>query len=125
MHSNGCDFAFVGLIENEPFAGGGDAQDQAARFGAHDQVVVTIDGHGTSVRFFGVEEFRSRAIGRNLIDQAGIAGGNEEVTALIECHGPDVFAFGIEEEMGLAVFDAVDFGVGQHRGIELVVRIHG
>ena len=81
--------------------------------------------HGARVGFFGIEELGAFAIGSDFIDEAGIASGDEEVAAFIESHGPDVFALGVKEELRLAVFDAVDFGVGQNGGVNAVLRIDG
>ena len=53
------DFFLGGAVENEGFAGGRDAIDEAAAVGAGDEVAFGIEGQNANVDFVALEEKRS------------------------------------------------------------------
>ena len=113
-------------MEDEAFARGADADDEAAGFGADEEVVGGIDDHGAGVFFIGLEEDGALALRGHLVDFAVVAGGDEEVAGFIEGDGPDVFGLGVVEDLGGAGgADAEDLAIGGGGGVDAVGRIGG
>ncbi len=103
-----------------------DAEDEAAGFGANDDVALRIDGDGAGMRFVGGEPDRTLARGRHAVDFAFVASGDVEVVGTVEREGPDVLRFGIVERIGFAGgVDAVDLAVGRGGGVDAVLRVDG
>ena len=113
-------------MEDESFPGGADSHDEAARFGADDEVIGAVDDHGTGVLFIGLEEDGTLALRGHFVDLAVVASGDEEVAGFIEGESPNVFGLGVIEDLGGAGWaDAKDLAVGRGGGVDAVGGIDG
>jgi hypothetical protein len=117
------DFALGGLVEDEAFAIRGDADDEAAGFGADDHVSSCIKHQRAGMGLFGAVENGSLPVGGDLMDFAAVSGGDVEIALRAEGHGPDVLGLGVVKHFGLALGDAEDFAVRGGGGVEAVLAV--
>src|SRR6185437_8027526 len=102
------------------------ANDQAARICADEQIAARVEGKRARVRLVGFVEKLPLAIRSDGEYLAGIASRDKKSAGAVECEGPDVLRFGFKKYGVLTLGSHfVNFYIGRSGHVQIVLLIYG